>query len=475
MAILQIQMLLLYTLTCLHVFLGPSVAEPVQYCKFAHDGHRDAEINFCMGLVVHENLTSSSHDLYLTMTHTRINGSNRGWTAIGLGSTMAGALMFIIYGDPTGHDAPIVSIRGATGHHQPSLITRSTIGGTDFSVLHAAWMPSESSYALDSNSYVARIEVVCYSCTLWPGAAISITDNSQPWMWAWNPSQEFNVYTYDAHLTMHKHHAGAGGWGNFYVDMPLSINHAPTAPSVPPIRPNIAAVGASDTPNSVRGTLTVLATSTVWHAHGLVMSVAFLLLFPAGVVALRSGSGMSVKYHWVLQLAALLTVGLGIMLGFFLRKSVNTPHQRIGIGIAVCLGIQGLLGWRHHVVFLRIRQRTWLSHTHVWLGRILMVSGWSNLVIGMSLRRYSTLPIIVMGATGCLELLGLTFFVWWTYTRAVARNPGAQEDGKVISGWPKADDGYFAVADDETEEDEEIKSNLRLVNEEDCGIPLKSL
>ena len=448
-------MLLLYTIACLQCGFAPSNAEPVQYCKYANDEQPDAEINFCMGLVMHQNLTSSSHDLYLSMTHTRFNGSNRGWTAIGLGSNMAGALMFIIYGDPTGHEAPIVSIRRATGHHQPSLITRSTIGGTDFRVLDAAWMPSESKSASDDISYVARIELVCYSCTLWPGASISITDNSQPWMWAWNPSQEFNVYTYDTHLKMHKHHAGAGGWGNFYVDMPRSINRSPVAPSLPPIRPNVAAIGATDRPNSLGGTLTVLATSTAWHAHGFIMGVAFLLLFPAGVVALKSGASWSFKYHWMLQLAASLTVGLGVALGFFLRKSIDTAHQRIGIGIAFCLGIQGVLGWRHHVIFLRIRRRTWLSHTHIWLGRAVMVGGWSNLVMGMSLRRYSTPPLVVMGLTGCLEFLGLSFLVWWTYRSAVARDSGAQEEGKAIIGGPKEDAHYFALADNETEEDEE--------------------
>ena len=177
-------------------------------------------------------------------------------------------------------------------------------------------------------------------------------------MWAWNPDQEFLVYTYDTKLTMHKHHAGAGGWGNFYVDMPYSIDHAPTAPSVPPIRPGVAAVGATDTPSSIAWMLTVLATNAEWHVHDAIMGVAFLLLFPSGVAALKSGSGGSFKCHWMQQLTASLMVGLGVVFGLFLRKAIDTAHQRIGIAIAIRLGVPGVLGCWHHIVFLRVRRRT---------------------------------------------------------------------------------------------------------------------
>src|SRR2546421_2297248 len=76
------------------------VAESAQYCKFGSKDRPNADIDFCMGLTMHRNLSSNSHDLYLTITHTRHNGSALGWTAIGPGSVMAGTLMFIIYGDP---------------------------------------------------------------------------------------------------------------------------------------------------------------------------------------------------------------------------------------------------------------------------------------------------------------------------------------------------------------------------------------
>lgn len=383
-------------------------AEPVQYCKF---GNSD-EVDFCMGLTMHQNLTTNSHDLYLSMTHTRYGGYNTGWTAIGAGSSMAGSLMFIIYGDPLGSEPPFVSIRGSTGHSQPQLITREASGGLDIRVLRSSWMPVTGSFTPDSPSYTARVFLVCYSCHLWPGIQIDANSPSQPWIWAWNKAQAFSVYNYDTELQMHKHHAGAGGWGNFYVDMAKSINTAPNPPSVPPIRPEVAALGTSDMPMHGKGGIRNIlkrVLNPVWHLHGLLMGVAFLLLFPAGIIAMRSGSAKSFKYHWVLQLLASLLTGLGVITGLLLTEGISTVHQAQGLAIGTSICIQSVLGWRHHVGFLKIHQRTWISHGHIWLGRAIILAGWSNLVTGLWLRGYPGSCLVIMVTVVSMEVIGLIY------------------------------------------------------------------
>lgn len=217
----------LLLLAILFTIVGTVVSEPVQYCKY---GSKTNDIDFCMGMLMHHNITSSSHDLYLSLSVTRPHSTALGWTSIGLGETMEGALMFIVYGDPLSSEKPIVSIRKSTGHKQPTLVTREDMNGADLRVSWADWIGSTSS----PGSAVAMISLVWYSCHLWPGAEISVTAKSQPWIWAWNSKQEISVFTYDAHLKMHVHHAGAGGWGNFYVDMPRSVNNWRHAPSFPP-------------------------------------------------------------------------------------------------------------------------------------------------------------------------------------------------------------------------------------------------
>ena len=67
------------------------------------------------------------------------------------------------------------------------------------------------------------------------------------------------------------------------------------------------------------------------------------------------------------------------------------------------------------------------------------MGGWSNLVTGMSLRGYHTLPMSLAGLAGCLELLCFTFLVWWVYSRSIARAIGVEEQDKAVPGWPKTD------------------------------------
>ncbi|CZS88191.1 hypothetical protein WAI453_000611 [Rhynchosporium graminicola] len=420
-----------------------AAAEPVQYCK---DGSR-GNINFCMGLTVHKNITSKSEDIYLSFTQKRYDGSDLGWTAIGTGSEMLGSLMFVVYGDPLGNGDPIVSIRGTTGHVQPQLIQKELSGGLDIRVLRSQWIPTSShhqSFTPDQPIYEGRVSIVCYSCGLWSGSKLDVLSSAQPWIWAWNEHQKFSTFSYDAHLLMHKHHAGAGGWGNFYLDMPRATAENPGLPSLPPIRSGIAMVGASEsaTGTSKIGVALGFFTRPELHLHGILGAIGFLAIFPVGVVAIRSGSLRSFKYHWIIQIvASLLTVAAGLA-GLGLRNRVSTYHQIQGIVIVAIIPLQSLAGWLHHVKFPKLG-RTWISHAHIWLGRILMAAGAVNVVTGLRLKGYSTLVIVAVAVFSCLEFLGLAIFLWWRFTQK--RRLEAEETSRA----------YFSVAGDDSEEDEE--------------------
>jgi Cytochrome domain of cellobiose dehydrogenase/Eukaryotic cytochrome b561 len=440
---------------CLSVL--SAMAEPVQYCKFGAKEHPNEAIEFCMGLTMHQNLSSNSYDLYLSMTVTRPGGSALGWTSIGLGETMVGGLMFFVYGDPLSNEIPIVSIRGSTGHVQPKLVTKSDMGGADIRVLRASWMPTTEGFMANNPTYIAKVSLVCYSCGLWPGTSISAFSKSQPWIWAWNNKMNFPVFAYDTHLLMHTSHAGHGGFGNFYVDMAQSINTAKNEPSLPPIRPQIAAIGVSERPTS-SGVMEWLSYNPALHLHGIFMALAFLLLYPSGVIAMRSGSPKSFKYHWVIQLLASIFTILGVTAGLMLDQAINTVHQGVGIAIASSIGIQGILGWKHDVDFLKIQQRTWISHAHIWLGRAMMLAGWSNLITGMLLRGYQQLCIISMAIAVCIEMVGLLFFVWWKYRRNTQK---MMKEGLKAPRQQGDDNKYFALGttDDEDEDGEEDSSS----------------
>ena len=399
----------------LEIWLRSANAEPVQYCKFGSSEHSNDNVDFCLGTVTHLNASTNFYDLYVTFTVTRGHGSALGWTAIGPGTTMADSVMFIVYGDPISNEDPIISIRTATGHTQPALISKSAMGAADIRVLQASWMPSLERFTPDNPTYLAKVSLVCYACHLWPGTAIAPESTSQPWIWAWNSKQEFPVYSYDGHLQMHKHHAGGGGWGNFYVDSARSINTA-YLPSVPAIRPHVAALGASDTPGGPLALMSLLLSPSL-HLHALFMGAAFLVLFPLGVVAMRSENVRGFKFHWIIQLLASLFLILGSANGLMLRQKIDTVHQAVGITLAISVGLQGVLGWRHHVQFVKLNRRTWCSHSHIWLGRLVMFTGWPNLITGMAIGGHRRSSIAVMAIVSTMECLGLAVWLWWRKRR----------------------------------------------------------
>ncbi|KAI1078850.1 hypothetical protein F5B20DRAFT_546438 [Whalleya microplaca] len=428
-----------------------ALAEPVQYCRFGDSTRPNQDVDFCLGLTTQRNSTTGAHNVYLTFTHTRRQLSAKGWTAVGVGDEMKGSLMLIVYGNPSSGEQPIVSIRGSTGHHQPTLLTREQMGGGDLRVLRADWLPAGSSEP--AGTVTATVSVLCYSCTLWPGTEISATSGSQPWIWAWNKAQEFDVYDYEAHLKMHAHHAGNGGWGRFYVDMARAESTAKQLPSVPVIRPGVAALGASENPSlSLADWVTH---NPVLRLHGFLMAAAFLLLFPAGVFGMRSGSPRAFKYHWILQATASAFTAGGAAAGLTLQHKIDTAHQIIGLALASALGLQAYLGWRHHVIFVRIKRRTWVSHAHIWTGRLIMGAGYVNLLLGLVLRGYSQTYVGLAGSFIGLESLAMVFFVWRQTSKAAAKASVARykaleaEDGPFIVATPEEQDGESDCGDDD--------------------------
>ncbi|KAL2812509.1 hypothetical protein BJX63DRAFT_243970 [Aspergillus granulosus] len=423
-----------------------TAGEPVQYCRFGHNS-QDATVDFCLGITTHYNATSDDYDMYLSMQVTR--SSALGWTAVGTGSIMAGSLMFIIYGDPFSEHQlpPTVSIRTIDGHHQPHLLSSAETGGADLRLLQAGWVPGTTG---SDEVSIAQAAVVCYSCGKWPGMPISANAKSQPWIWAWNDKQEFEEYSDDVHLKVHPYHATDEGWGRFYVDMARSIDKSPSAPSPPPIKPGVAELGASEIPGGLSWM------DSIVHVHGWVMSVAFLVVFPAGVVAMRSGSPKSFKYHWALQILASVLLLVGVAIGLLRAHKIDSVHHWVGIIVAGCSLIQIVLGWRHHVLFVKIQRRQWASYGHIWLGRAFLLLGWANVLTGLLLTGRSFSWIAVALGLIAADVVVLIGWIWVSAHRRKQR-PQSEDESPLYALQSTRDD-YFAVAVDDDDDESEIRS-----------------
>ncbi|KAK0707794.1 hypothetical protein B0H67DRAFT_588617 [Lasiosphaeris hirsuta] len=354
-----------------------------------------------MAVSTYGNESSNSHDLHITLNVYRSANQALGWTALGIGSGMAQSLSFIVYGDPRSRASPVLSVRRSDGHWEPSLFDDSANkGGIRVELVEARW-----------DSSVARVSIICYSCDsgLDPDLEplVSTSTRSQPWIWAKNTEQRLSEYSEKATLEMHSLKVG---WGSFFVDMAHTLGSVDEAPSMPTIRPDTSAIGASETkgesaPPERHHHGSSPSSHTVKAAlHGFLMALAFLLLLPCGVLAMLSGHPKAFHLHWVVQVAAMACISVGFVMGLFLRGGLNTTHQLLGLGTVFAIGVQAALGFSHHVQFLRIRRRTWMARTHIHLGRVVLFAGYCSVLTGLLLHGSPVFQFVVIGIIVLVEV-----------------------------------------------------------------------
>ena len=139
--------------------------------------------------------------------------------------------------------------------------------------------------------------------------------------------------------------------------------------------------------------------------HAICLAGSFILLFPLGVVALRWFG--SFRLHWILQIFATSACVLGLVLAIALSAldpeydSFDEGHQIIGIIVVVVLIIQAMLGYSHHRTYKKLAQRTWVSHSHLWVGRVVIALGMINAILYVS---FFFLPFSV--ASGVIKAKG---------------------------------------------------------------------
>ncbi|KAL7958255.1 hypothetical protein V8C34DRAFT_283389 [Trichoderma compactum] len=428
------------------VFLLATVsAAPSQYCLF---GFPRDKVDFCMAVSLYHNHSTSAHDVRLSLgmrrSPTHSNDTSLGWTAVGIGPKMAGSLMFVLYGDPEASEAkPTLSVRTVNaGHSRPAQLTQQDAGKQlDVRVSETTWRRAEDGV------YVAIASIVCYACSEWMGAEISPESVSQPWIWAWNKQQDMKAFAPDQQLEAH---SMVDGYGYFYVDMKAATSHHSGGFPAFNVTGEDSNIGTSARPikEAKTGLWQTLLSRPLAHLHGFFMMTAFLLLFPVGAVAIRSGSEKSFKYHWVIQATAVVSALCGAIVAIVMSDSVfGSPHQIAGVVIVSLLLVQAVLGWRHHVDFIRIFRRTWISYAHISLGFVILVSGWANLIGGLVLYGFSKFGIVMLALFILLEAAGVGAWSFLARRRSMSRRTIPKET-------PESSAAYFAL-EDIPESDEE--------------------
>lgn len=139
--------------------------------------------------------------------------------------------------------------------------------------------------------------------------------------------------------------------------------------------------------------------STILLTHGILASVAFLVLFPTGGILIRVASFTGLVWvHAALQIIAYLIYIVAFGLGIWIAVNggyITQAHPIIGIVLFIILLVQPLAGWLHHRNFKKYGRRTTPSYWHIGIGRIAIILGMVNGGLGLQLARDTSTGRIV--------------------------------------------------------------------------------
>lgn len=199
------------------------------------------------------------------------------WLGVGFGSRMEDAFMIVAYPADNGHNTTI-STRIGTGYTEPTY-------SPDFEILKIY----NDTYAPNANTVtdtgVIIAHAMCRNCSQWATGHLDIYSTEQPMLFAMGPNKTFKEDSPSAGLPRHVE------YGTYTMDMTKATNYSGwygrvPAPNVPDFvfPPNDTAFASfATTPSNDVGTMS----NPLPTVHGLLMIVAFVLIFPTGAVLMR--------------------------------------------------------------------------------------------------------------------------------------------------------------------------------------------
>ncbi|KAA8641427.1 cytochrome b561 domain-containing protein [Aspergillus tanneri] len=119
-------------------------------------------------------------------------------------------------------------------------------------------------------------------------------------------------------------------------------------------------------------------------AHGIILSIAFVALFPCFAISIHiiSYTKTVTRIHSPLQLVTVAFANAGVGLGIYFGVTANkigSCHSIIGLLVVGFLTLfQPLIGLVQHIHFQRTGRKSLFMYMHRWLGRLIIVLGIVN-------------------------------------------------------------------------------------------------
>jgi hypothetical protein len=233
-----------------------------------------------------------------------------------------------------------------------------------------------------SNGYMTA-NVRCNNCLQWTGGSLDPSGTSSSWIWAEKKGPAIDSSDVSYSFTLHDSHGVQ------------TVNMAQARMATVNASNPFAGFSTASTPQTTTGGTTTSNSNSGLIAHAVLMSVAFVVLFPSFAISIHiiPYSKTIMRIHAPLQLFTLAMAIAGLGLGVYLGIDTNQLdkyHPIIGLVVVGMLVLfQPLMGLLQHMHFRRKGGKSVFAYIHRWLGRALIALGIINGGLGFLLTKNS--------------------------------------------------------------------------------------
>ncbi|KAI5862589.1 putative iron reductase domain protein [Durotheca rogersii] len=320
-------------------------AAPVQYCPTQ---------DICYQVAVPEaSASSNTGNIYLQLRAP----SSYSWIALGTGTRMAGANMFVIYANGRGNVT--ASPRLGTGHAMPrydSATQLELLGGSSTS----------------NGRMVANMR--CGNCGSWSGGSMSLSGDATDWIAAWKEGDAINSADPAAGIQYHDDHS----------EWQFDLTQGTVASDANPFGTGQQADSSN---RGIAGKRNPVDPRVLIMSHGILMAIVMVILFPLGSAIMPLFGSWIPHAFWQFISFLLMWAGfaVGVVSSQEIQLDLTSSHTSFGTAVVCLMTLQPGLGYLHHRYFVQNQKRGPISHAHIWYGRALMIMGVVNGGLGIAL------------------------------------------------------------------------------------------
>ncbi|KAK4128676.1 iron reductase domain protein [Parathielavia appendiculata] len=347
------------------------------------------------------------------------------WVALGTGSAMSGSNIFLMYQDGKGNVT--LSPRLGQGYSAPQLDTSPT----------AARLTLLAGSGVSDDGATMTANVACSNCDQWSGGGtMSLSSTAAGWIAAWKRGSP--LATIDQAVGISRH----DGRTLFTVDLTRATVNTDSNPFVTSHNTGGGSSSSGNGSGSGSGSgldsgsgsgiseMTGRGPSQTLVAHGSIMAVVMLVLFPMGSLLMPLFRRWWLHGTW--QLVGLAVMWAGIIVGIVVLRDMqmrwNDPHFIVGLVVAGVFTIQPALGLLHHRQYVKTLRRSMVSHVHRWLGRVLMALGTINGGLGLRLARAPERFVIAYGTVAGVVYVGYAGYKLYVFFQRGTSNAAATDN-----------------------------------------------